>query len=112
VVGHHPHIIEGIEYYKGKPIAYSLGNFCFGGNKNPNEKDTMIYQVTFKTDKHGKVKSWKDNVIPTWISSTTDYNDYQPTPLGKEDAASYLEKLTQRSNEIKTNFDVEKVYGE
>ena len=33
-------------------------------------------------------------------------------PMGKEDAASYLEKLTQRSNEIKTNFDVEKVYGE
>jgi len=32
--------------------------------------------------------------------------------MGKEDAASYLEKLTQRSNEIKTNFDVEKVYGE
>ena len=112
VVGHHPHIIEGIEYYKGRPIAYSLGNFCFGGNMNPREKDTMIYQVTFKTDKHGKVESLKDNVIPTWISSTLDYNDYQPTPMDEADAAAYLEKLTQRSNEIKTGFGAEKVYGE
>ena len=112
VVGHHPHIIEGIEYYKGKPIAYSLGNFCFGGNKNPREKDTMIYQVTFKTDKHGKVASRQDKVIPTMITSTTEYNDYQPTPMGEEAAASYLKKLTQRSNEIKTNYGAESVYGE
>jgi len=29
VIGHHPHVIQGIEYYKGKMIAYSLGNFFF-----------------------------------------------------------------------------------
>ena len=67
-------------------------------------------------EKAGRTKNANTNssfvIAPTWISSTTDYNDYQPTPMGKEDAASYLEKLTQRSNEIKTNFDVEKVYGE
>ncbi len=32
VVGSHPHVLQGIEYYKGKPILYSLGNFVFGGS--------------------------------------------------------------------------------
>lgn len=30
MVGSHPHVLQGIEYYKGKPIVYSLGNFVFG----------------------------------------------------------------------------------
>ncbi len=29
VIGHHPHVPQGIEWYKGRPIAYSLGNFVF-----------------------------------------------------------------------------------
>lgn len=29
VVAHHPHIVQGFEIYNGKPICYSLGNFCF-----------------------------------------------------------------------------------
>lgn len=32
VVGSHPHVLQGIEYYKGKPICYSLGNFLFGSS--------------------------------------------------------------------------------
>ena len=35
VIGHHPHVLQGIEKYKGKYICYSLGNFCFGGNQIP-----------------------------------------------------------------------------
>lgn len=31
VLGHHPHVLEGIEEYNGKNIVYSLGNFCFWG---------------------------------------------------------------------------------
>jgi poly-gamma-glutamate synthesis protein (capsule biosynthesis protein) len=29
VIGHHPHVLQGAEFYKGKPIVYSLGNFVF-----------------------------------------------------------------------------------
>ena len=32
VCGHHPHVLQGVEYYKGKPIVYSLGNFIFGSS--------------------------------------------------------------------------------
>lgn len=32
VIGSHPHVLQGVEYYKGKPIVYSLGNFIFGSS--------------------------------------------------------------------------------
>ena len=32
VIGSHPHVLQGMEYYKGKPIIYSLGNFIFGSS--------------------------------------------------------------------------------
>lgn len=32
VIGSHPHVLQGMEYYKGKPIVYSLGNFVFGSS--------------------------------------------------------------------------------
>lgn len=42
VVGAHPHILQGIEYYNGKPIFYSLGNFIF----NSSNESTAALQVT------------------------------------------------------------------
>lgn len=47
VIGHHPHVLQGVETYKGKKIVYSLGNFIYGGAKNPADKDSMIYQTRF-----------------------------------------------------------------
>jgi Bacterial capsule synthesis protein PGA_cap len=29
VIGHHPHVVQGVEVYRAKPIFYSLGNFAF-----------------------------------------------------------------------------------
>ena len=46
VLGCHPHVIQGIECYNGKYIVYSMGNFCYGGNRNPSDKDSMIFQQT------------------------------------------------------------------
>jgi poly-gamma-glutamate synthesis protein (capsule biosynthesis protein) len=46
VVGHHPHVLQGVEIYRGAPIAYSLGNLVFGGNWNPRDKDAAILVVT------------------------------------------------------------------
>lgn len=43
VIGSHPHVLQEIEYYKGVPIVYSLGNFIYGGNV----KDTMILEAQF-----------------------------------------------------------------
>lgn len=81
VLGHHPHVLQGIEEYKNRYIVYSLGNFCFGGNVNPADKDTMIFQQTFYV-KNGKLQKTKDaRVIPCSLSSTKGTNDYQPCIL-------------------------------
>lgn len=103
VLGHHPHVVQGIEEYKSKYIVYSLGNFMFGGNRNPDDKDTFIFQQTFHfafdqlTDK-------KDiKIIPTSISSVAHRNNYQPTPLEGIEAERVLNKILTLSNEIPEN---------
>lgn len=97
VLGHHPHVLQGIEQYKGKNIVYSLGNFCFGGNMYPSDIDTMIFQQTF-TLKGGKLQEDNvTNIIPCSISSVEDYNNYQPTPAAGEKETEILNKITQRS---------------
>ncbi len=47
VVGHHPHVLQGAEVYKGRPIVYSLGNFIFGGN-SISDYDTAALKVSLK----------------------------------------------------------------
>ena len=97
VIGEHPHVIQGIETYNGKKIVYSMGNFCFGGNKNPSDKDSMIFRQTF-TIRDGKILSYDDfNVIPCSISSVTNVNDYQPTILEGAEAERVLNKINEIS---------------
>ena len=49
IVGSHAHVLQGIEFYKNKPIIYNLGDFIF----NNETKDTGIFQI--KLDKSGKM---------------------------------------------------------
>ena len=104
VCGHHPHVLQGIETYKGKNIVYSLGNFCFGGNSSPSDMDTMIYQQTFTIDADGVKKDNVTNIIPCSISSAAydGYNNYQPTPAEGDEATRILEKINERSSWIST----------
>ena len=97
VCGHHPHVLQGIEVYKGKNIVYSLGNFCFGGNSNPSDKDTMIFQQTFTITKDGLKEDNVTNVIPCSLSSEKSRNNYQPTPATGDEAARIMKKIEDRS---------------
>ena len=104
VCGHHPHVLQGIETYKGRNIVYSLGNFCFGGNSSPSDMDTMIYQQTFTIDADGVKKDNVTNIIPCFISSAAydGYNNYQPTPAEGDEATRILGKINERSSWIST----------
>lgn len=102
VVGHHPHVLQAIEYYKGKYIAYSLGNFCFGGNSAPSDMDTMIFQQTFTIEKGEVQAAAAATVVPCSISSTAGYNDYQPTPTEGDASASVIDRL----NTMSANYGV------
>ena len=100
VVGHHPHVLQGIEKYQGKNIVYSLGNFCFGGNKNPSDKDTMIFQQTF-TFVDGVLQTEIDaQIIPARVSGANSYNNYQPIIAEGDQKA----EIIQIMNDISAPF--------
>lgn len=109
VLGTHPHVLQGIEQYNGGVIAYSLGNFCFGGNDSPADMDTIIYRQAFTIDASGN-KTTDITVVPCTISS--DYmnglNNYQPTPATGEKHDSIVEKMesyNQALGGIQINYD-------
>lgn len=49
VLGHHPHVLQPIEWYRGKPIAYSLGNFVFA-QRRPWTRLSAIFRFTITPD--------------------------------------------------------------
>lgn len=100
VVGHHPHVLQGIEKYQGKNIVYSLGNFCFGGNKNPSDKDTMIFQQTFTVENGKLAEDDVTNIIPCSLSSESGYNNYQPMVLEGSEKERVLQKIEDFSTAI------------
>jgi poly-gamma-glutamate capsule biosynthesis protein CapA/YwtB (metallophosphatase superfamily) len=104
VLGSHPHVLQGIERYNGRYIVYSLGNFVFGGNKNPSDKDTMIFQQTF-TFENGELvvdeETQRDvDIIPCSLSSVSSRNDYQPLPLTGTDGAGVVETINDYSDRL------------
>lgn len=78
VYGCHPHVLQRTEEYNGALILYSLGNWSFGGNTNPRDRDTAIAQVTVIRDIDGSISISEANYIPCELSSAQGYNDYQP----------------------------------
>jgi len=100
VVGHHPHVVQGIDTYKGKAIAYSLGNFCFGGNTRPTEMDTMIFQQKFTIDTAREITDSEYKIIPCSVSSTSEFNNYQPVVLTGSEAERVQNVIEERSRAI------------
>ncbi len=92
VVGHHPHVLQGLEIYNNRLIAYSLGNFAFGGNTNSTDKRTMLLQIKFTLDEQG-MKTIRAKVIPASISSVDYINNYQPNLIEGEEKQIFLEWL-------------------
>ena len=94
VAGHHPHVLQPVEYYKNGVIFYSLGNFSFGGNANPSDTDSVILQQEVFRGPDGVVNLGSLNVIPVSITSTPGRNNYQPKILEESDPA--YERVLQK----------------
>ena len=105
VIGHHPHVLQGIEEYKGRYIIYSLANFCFGANRNPEDKDTMIFQQTFTFENGEKVEDQNARIIPCMVSSVKTRNDFRPTPATGEDKQRILQRMNEYSSAFCVAFD-------
>ena len=105
VIGHHPHVLQGIDEYKGKYIIYSLGNFCFGANRNPADKDSMIFQQTFTFVDGEKQEDQEIRIIPCSVSSVPDRNNFQPTPAAGEEKTRIINRINEFSQEFGVRFD-------
>lgn len=94
VLGHHPHVIQKIEKYNNKYIVYSLGNFCYGGNNNPNDKSTFILQQDFTFNQDNNcINDSHIRVFPCSVSSVKHLNNYCPTPVEGEAARLIMQRV-------------------
>ena len=107
VLGCHPHVLQGIEKYNGKYIVYSMGNFCYGGSKNPAEKESMIFQIKFSFAEGVMQEETEAKIIPCRLSSVTNQNDYCPVILEGEEAQKVIAQMNGYSEEFGVVIDEE-----
>ncbi len=103
VFGHHPHVLQGIEVYKGKIIAYSLGNFVFGSGSESKHTGAIL-RVTFE---NGETK--RGEIIPINV-----YNrevQFQPRTLSGEAARAAIDEIRTLSQKWGTGIIAEENLG-
>lgn len=99
VVGHHPHVIQGIEQYEDTYILYSLANLVFGGNidPDPEPRDTYIAQLAFTVHEDGTVEGPELTILPMRVTAQTSGTDYRPVFAQGEEYERILNKIINRS---------------
>jgi len=98
VLGAHPHVVQGIEEYMGRFIVYSLANFSFGGNANPPDQDSFIFQQTFSFYNGVLLPDIDKYIIPIFVSSVRHRNDFRPTIAEGADAERILGRIERYSS--------------
>ena len=82
VYGHHPHVIQPIQFYKGKPILFSTGNFTFG-TMSRQDPSTGIFQLIYGRNAAGEAELERLRVIPCYTQSGPDYRPIEVTDPGE-----------------------------
>lgn len=101
VIGGHPHVLQGIEQYKGKWIAYSTGNFIFTKKSDaPDTWDTAVFEA--KCSKEGDCQL---KLLPF----RTEIG--QPVPLKGDEGERVLKKVENLSKNVKINKDGKVLYN-
>ncbi|MBN2425337.1 MAG: CapA family protein [Calditrichaceae bacterium] len=88
ILGHHPHVLQGIEVYKKKVIAYSLGNFIFGGNSRKTYKSIILAVNINVCD----TKGYSVKIIPIQV----DY--WQPFKINNSDSLEVIHDMKKFSS--------------
>lgn len=95
IVGHHPHILQGIEFYQEVPILYSIGNFIFL-KKDDEAGKTGAFEIVFED------KSFKTGqIFPVYIQYTKANLLTPEDKLGKE----IIQMLNNLSKPFGTTVD-------
>lgn len=101
VIGHHPHILQGIERYKDGVILYSLGNFTFG-SYSTHAARSAVAQLHFRNNRLQKLQMFPINVNNFEVQ-------FQPQPLHGETADALIADLHTLSAAL--NTDVRNIDG-
>ena len=103
VVGHHPHVVQGIEQYDDTYILYSLGNLVFGGNVDPSDRDAYAARLTF-TVYEDRCDPPELTVVPLRLTQndkgSTDYRPILPQDDVAERILSRILKLSYNMKEF------------
>jgi poly-gamma-glutamate synthesis protein (capsule biosynthesis protein) len=91
ILGAHPHRLHGVEMFEGAPIFYSLGNFIYGGIKNPEDTLTMVAQL--RIDRSSVTAS----VVPVQYTNWPDA-PYQPFVLEGEPGRKAIARIAELSS--------------
>lgn len=94
VIGGHPHVMQGLEQYKGKWIAYSTGNFIFTKSKDPKTWETAVFAASCTRDGDCDLK-----LIPF----RTELG--QPVPMSAEDGNKLLQEIEGFSPGVRISED-------
>ena len=97
VVGHHPHVAQGLAVIDRTTVAYSLGNCVFGGNTAPRDYDAYLLRATLCFTDGVPVQS-QATLWPIRISGAKGSNDYRPVLLTGEAARRVLDKAQVTSS--------------
>ena len=96
VIGHHPHVIQGVEMYKGSLICYSLGNFIF------DQSGQRVTRGLILRCDIGKSGVQKAEFLPVVI----DAAEFRPELASGKTAKSILSELKRLSKQLKTNLEL------
>jgi len=106
IVGHHPHIVQGVEDRDGVPVVYSLGNCVFGGNGNPKDHDALALQAELHFDE-GELTGITLHFYPISVTGEANFNDYSPVLLEGKGAERVLRKMEESTGVSPGMFDRE-----
>ena len=99
VVGHHPHIVQGIEKYQSHYILFSLGNLVFGGNVDPDDRDAYAARLTF-TVYEDHTEPPVLTIVPLRLTALETGTDYRPVLAEGEKADKIVSRILRRSSEM------------
>lgn len=106
VIMHHPHVVMGFNIYKNRTVCYSLGNFCFGGNKSVRALEAMVVRAELTFSDEGEYLGQQLKLYPAHISGDAENNNYQPLLVTDAEAAQVAMDRAQRDTDYPLNpFD-------
>ncbi len=103
VIGHHPHIVQPLEIYRGRPIFYSIGNFMLGSGNSRAEG--LLLGLRFED--HRTLVS----LFPLYVKNRDPRVNYQPKVLQRNAAEQRLRCLIDISGESGRSLRIEEGHG-